>query len=187
VRCPSGGLEACWNLTAVAGGAVGLPPRQLPEPPRTPRPRSARCAAPRAAMVPPKSRAPSPGPPESGGSAPAPRAANNPRGPKAGVHRPCRAWRITREGARRWRAQLAQFLLAPTDAVAALVAEEQRRLGCLPAPPPIPLRTNRTRRVPHPVLIGHAASPASPISALRSRARGGWLRPPTARRGVKRR
>ena len=25
-------------------------------------------------------------------------------------------------------------------------------------PPPPPLRTNRTRRVPHPVLIGHAAS-----------------------------
>ena len=31
--------------------------------------------------------------------------------------------------------------------------------GSIPrAPPPPPLRTNRTRRVPHPVLIGHAAS-----------------------------
>ena len=27
-----------------------------------------------------------------------------------------------------------------------------------PPPPPPPPRTNRTRRVPHPVLIGHAAS-----------------------------
>ena len=32
-----------------------------------------------------------------------------------------------------------------------------------PAPPlPPPLRTNRTRRVPHPVLIGHAAPPSAP-------------------------
>ena len=30
---------------------------------------------------------------------------------------------------------------------------------CQAIPPPSLLRTNRTRRVPHPVLIGHAASP----------------------------
>ena len=39
--------------------------------------------------------------------------------------------------------------------------EEWERMGAVrtPAPPPPPsLRTNRTRRVLHPVLIGHAAS-----------------------------
>ena len=38
-------------------------------------------------------------------------------------------------------------------------------------PPPRPLRTKWTRRVPHPVLIGHAASlTPSPIHAF-------WVRP----------
>jgi hypothetical protein len=32
-------------------------------------------------------------------------------------------------------------------------------------PPPLPSRTNRTRRVPHPVLIGHAASAGHPLAA----------------------
>ena len=38
------------------------------------------------------------------------------------------------------------------------------------APPP---RTNRTRRVPHPVLIGHERAQASRLGAVRS---GGWAR-----------
>ena len=38
------------------------------------------------------------------------------------------------------------------------------------APPPTPSRTNRTRRVPHPVLTGHAASqPATPRAARAGR------------------
>jgi hypothetical protein len=44
----------------------------------------------------------------------------------------------------------------------ALRLERQRAASCARPPPPPPLRTNlrtnRTRRVPHPVLIGHAAS-----------------------------
>jgi len=62
-------------------------------------------------------------------------------------------------------ARLSAELLASLAALAALPAAvdpsappldgEGVRLG---PPPPPPLRTNRTRRVPHPVLIGHAAS-----------------------------
>ena len=40
--------------------------------------------------------------------------------------------------------------------------------GQVDAPPP-PLRTNWTRRVPHPVLIGHAASLTGQVDARRSR------------------
>ena len=37
-------------------------------------------------------------------------------------------------------------------------AMARRLIQAAPPPPPFPSRTNRTRRVPHPVLIGHAAS-----------------------------
>jgi hypothetical protein len=52
-------------------------------------------------------------------------------------------------------------LAAVAQALLARVAEkpDAPQLAVrLPPPPSPPLRTNRTRRVPHPVLIGHAAS-----------------------------
>ena len=38
------------------------------------------------------------------------------------------------------------------------LASERATAAAVPPPPPPAPRTNRTRRVPHPVLIGHAAS-----------------------------
>ena len=48
--------------------------------------------------------------------------------------------------------------LAPRRCGCAVAARAARAPLTRPPPPPAPLRTNRTRHVPHPVLIGHAAS-----------------------------
>ena len=61
-----------------------------------------------------------------------------------------------------FRARSAERRAAATGAAAAAVggighAPAGSAGGCPPPPPPL-FRTNRTRRVPHPVLIGHAAS-----------------------------
>jgi hypothetical protein len=51
---------------------------------------------------------------------------------------------------------------------AAPAASADRMAAQLVPPPPPPPRTKWTRRVPHPVLIGHAAPPASPRSTRAS-------------------
>ena len=72
-----------------------------------------------------------------------------PGGDARGACRECRqAERRERSAPQRRSEQLSRSTHPPTS--------HQARPP--PPPPPPPLRTNRTRRVPHPVLIGHAAS-----------------------------
>ena len=81
--------------------------------------------------------------------------------------RPRRAARARASGPKEaTRAPCPEYTAPPAPAAAIAAARE-------PPPPPPPPRTKWTRRVPHPVLIGHAASltpPAAAAAATRDRA-----------------
>ena len=89
----------------------------------------------------------------------APRVEAGPRHatPRARRQRPTRTWVVPRSA--RGRPSAARRRRAPLPLRSAASGMRRQAAPAVVPPPPPPLfRTNRTRRVPHPVLIGHAAS-----------------------------
>ena len=142
-EAPTARRNRCLSFTACSaphGTSSGA--RLLPAPPHRAPPCARHGACARASVVAPSSSALSP------------------------THASCAAARVVVEShapGGSWAGSLAEMLERPRRIVMPDLrnhgdSAHSRSMGCGVPPPPSPSRTKWTRRVPHPVLIGHAAS-----------------------------